>query len=48
MTKTELLNDIEQVVKYLWEDERKNWEEADMPENHIFHSINRLNTFINE
>ena len=41
--------ELAEVVAYLWEDERRNWEELDMPKTgHIFNSINRLNTWLSQ
>jgi len=47
MTTTEqLLQDITAVVEMYWADEQRHWEESDMPKEHIFNALNRLNTFI--
>lgn len=37
---------IKEVVKYLYTDEKKHFEELEKPNNHIFPKIERLNTLI--
>ena len=33
---------INEVVEYLYEDEKRHWEESESPEEHIFHVINQI------
>ena len=42
------LKSLKNVIKYLWKDEKKNWEENDRPDNHIFEDILALNCFYQE
>lgn len=39
---------IEQVIDYLWEEEKKHYEESDKPEDHIFSVLKELKETINE
>ena len=41
-------NDIKTVVSYLWEDEKKHFEENDCPDNHIFITLKKLKELIAE
>ncbi len=38
---------IKEIIEYLYEDEKKNFEESEKPNNHIFCKIERLKTLIN-
>ena len=38
--------DLETIVRYLWRDEFKDWEELDNPNNHIFHAINNVRNYL--
>lgn len=42
----QILDDIKAVVSYLYKDEQKNFEELDRPDEHIFHSLMRLERWI--
>lgn len=42
----ELLEAIEAVIEYMYEDEKKNWEECGKPKNHIFTHLQVLNNFV--
>lgn len=42
----EIYSLIKEVVKYLYTDEKKHFEELEEPNNHIFPKIERLNTLI--
>jgi hypothetical protein len=44
MNRTEL-KALKQVIKYLWKDEKRNWEELDRPDNHIFETLIELNCY---
>ena len=37
---------IKEIIEYLYEDEKKNFEESEKPNNHIFCKIERLKTLI--
>lgn len=34
--------DIQDILDYMWEDEAKNYEEADQPAGHVFEAMNRV------
>lgn len=36
MKKKEFKNNIQEVVEYLWKDEKKHYQETDKPKGHIF------------
>ncbi len=38
----EILEDIKTIVRYLWEDESKHWEENECPDIHIFKVLKRI------
>lgn len=42
----EQLKALKEVVHYLFNDEKKNWEELDRPDNHIFERVLELNVFL--
>lgn len=39
--------DIKKVVKYLWSEEQKHFEESNKPKNHIFRELRRINFEMN-
>lgn len=41
-------NDIKTVIEYLWEDEKKHFEENDCPNNHIFFTLKKLKELVAE
>jgi hypothetical protein len=42
----ELLDELEKLIEYCWEDEEEDWEACDRPENHIFVTIKKLNDYL--
>lgn len=36
---------LKKVISYLWDDEKKNWDELNRPDSHIFVSLLQLNGF---
>ena len=42
----ELKNLMKEVVEYIYSDEKKNFEELDSPNNHIFKKLERLKTIL--
>lgn len=39
--------DIEDLIKYLWYDEKQHYEENEKPKDHIFLKIKRLDNWLN-
>jgi len=44
----ETYNCLEKIMDYLYEDERKAWEEAGHPDAHIYKCIRQVNTWLND
>lgn len=42
----EFLEQLEDLIQYVWEDEEVHWEEAGRPDNHIFVKIKKLNDWL--
>ena len=42
------LKALSNIVDYMYEDEKENWEECGEPENHIFTSIKIVSDFLDE
>lgn len=42
----EFLEQLEDLIQYVWEDEEKDWEESERPDNHIFVKIKKLNDWL--
>lgn len=42
----EFLDQLEDLIQYVWEDEEAHWEEAGRPDNHIFVKIKKLNDWL--
>ena len=42
----EFLEQLEDLIQYVWEDEEAHWEEAGRPDNHIFVKIKKLNDWL--
>ncbi len=40
--KPEILEDIKSVIRFLWESEKKHWEESGCPDEHIFQTLKRI------
>jgi hypothetical protein len=39
--------DLKELLDYLWDDEKRHWEEDGRPEKHIFNTLCRLKNYIN-
>ena len=42
----EFLEQLEDLIQYVWEDEEAHWEEAGRPDNHIFVKFKKLNDWL--
>lgn len=42
----EFLEQLEDLIQYVWEDEESHWEESGRPDNHIFVKIKKLNDWL--
>ena len=40
------MNSLVNVINYMWQDEKDNWEEIGCPDNHIFHEVNNIKNWI--
>ena len=43
---SDLKENLQKIVDYIWRDEFKDWEEKDNPEDHIFHAINNIKNWL--
>lgn len=44
----EVYESLKRIIKYLYDDEFKHWEESDKPENHIYKDIMKVVSWIDE
>jgi len=44
----EVYESLKRIIKYLYDDEFKHWEESDKPENHIYKDIMKVIGWIDE
>ena len=42
----ELLDELEKLIEYCWEDEEADWEACERPDNHIFVTLKKLNDYL--
>jgi hypothetical protein len=40
------MDDVEEILDYLWQEEEDGWIESGRPEIHIYHVLSRVNEFI--
>ena len=43
---SDLKENLQKIVDYMWQDEYKDWEELDNPDDHIFHAINNIKNWL--
>ena len=41
-----IIKDLEEIVRYMWAEENKNWEELDNPGGHIFLAVNNIRNYL--
>jgi len=41
-----IIKDLEEIVRYMWAEENKNWEELDNPGGHIFLAVNNVRNYL--